>query len=90
MSKDDSTTLTEDELKKVEEVTEDDRDTVIKKEWKQHYDEQLEILVNHVKKVSGLDKLDKKIMKKLKKTAETCAKNRAIMDKKYGPAKAKK
>ena len=77
------TTLTEEELQKVEEVTEDERDDLKRKEWRPHYEEQLEILIAHVKKHCGPD-IDKKTMKKLKETAKLCAKNKAVIDQKYG------
>jgi len=85
------TTLTTDEVenvnkdvsKPVEPITDDDRDEVIRKEWKPHYEEQLKLLIAHVKKHVPGD-IDRKVMKKLKATAKLCAKNRAITDKKHG------
>ena len=86
------TTLTPDEMEKIETVTEftggekitdEDRDDTIRKEWRPYYEAQLAELVTVMEGRYG-SPLEKEVMKKLKATAKVCAKNKAVMVKKYG------
>jgi len=91
-NKNDDDKLTTEELEKIEtvteftegeKITEADRDETIRKEWRPFYEAQLAELVTVMEGRYGAP-LDKKVMKKLQTTAKVCAKNKAIMIKKYG------
>ena len=84
MSEELNTEVNEDEKKEskpVKIITDSDRDEVMRKEWKPHYEEQLQILKENVRKHCGEEGLTKEVIKKLKATAKLCAKNKAKMDK---------